>query len=104
MKRLVLSLGIIVAASCITWALKAQDKPKQSLKTYNVTLTREQWAVVLNGLELVKNAVKTSNMTAAQSTFICDSVLSVYQLEFDRQVTTQLAAEQKLKDSTNKKK
>lgn len=106
--RLHVIIGIIVIASVSTWALKAQTKPKEAPKRYHVTLTREQWVSVLNGLEAIKNAVKTSSMTAAQSTFICDSIISLYQTEFDRQVSTQLAAEQKAKpevkkDSTSKK-
>lgn len=104
MKRLVLSLGIIVAASCITWALNAQTKPKEAPKTYHVNLTMDQWKYVLNGLEVIKNAVKTSNMPAAQATYISDSIIIMYQNEFGRQIQQQLAAEQKPKDSTIKKK
>lgn len=107
MKRLVLFLGITISVSAITWALKAQTKPTQ--KTYHVTLTLDQWQNVMNGLEGVKNAVKTSSMSAAQATYISDSILNVYQNEFSRQIQGQLAAEQKAKtevkkDSINKKK
>lgn len=107
MKRLVLFLGITIAVSVFTWALKAQTKPNQ--KTYHVTLTLDQWQNVMNGLEGVKNAVKTSSMSAAQATYISDSILNVYQNEFSRQIQGQLAAEQKpksdvKKDTTNKNK
>lgn len=110
MKRLVLFLGIIIAISSITWALNAQTKQKPPApKAYTVTLSIEQWQAVVNGLESIKNAVKTSNMSAAQSTFISDSLIAPYQNEFGRQIQAQLTAEQKAKtevkkDSTNKKK
>lgn len=109
MKRLQLFLAIIVIVSVSTWALKAQTKPKEAPKAYYVTLTIDQWQAVMNGLESIKNAVKTSNMPAAQSTFISDSLISTYQNEFLRQIQGQLSAEQKVKtevkkDSTNKKK
>jgi len=105
MKRLVLFLAIIVAASCITWALKAQTKPKETPKTYHVSLSIDQWQSILNGLEAVKNAVKTSNMSAAQATFISDSIIILYQNEFSRQIQQQIVAEKATKpDTTNKKK
>ena len=106
MKRLVLFLGITVIASVATWALKAQNKPAS--KTYKVELTIDQWNSVFNGLESIKNAVKTSNMPAAQSTFISDSLITVYQSEFSRQLNLQLANEkvkpEVKKDSTSKRK
>lgn len=106
MKRVLLFLGIITAASVITGVLNAQSKPAQ--KTYKVELTIDQWNSVFNGLESIKNAVKTSNMPAAQSTFISDSLINIYQNEFSRQLNQQLAAEKTKpevkKDSTSKKK
>lgn len=109
MKRFSLFLGVILLVSTTTWVLKAQDKPKQPPKSYEVKLTLDQWQSIMNGLEAVKNAVKTSNMSAAQATFISDSILNVYQGEFSRQIQGQLVAEQKAKaegkkDSTSKKK
>lgn len=102
MKKLVLFLGITIAISAITWALKAQTKPKEAPKTYHVTLTIDQWQAVMNGLESIKNAVKTSSMPAAQSTFISDSLISTYQNEFLRQIQGQMAAEQKAKPEIKK--
>lgn len=109
MKRVLLFLGITIGASAITWALKAQTKTKEAPRAYHVVLTIDQWQSVMNGLESIKNAVKTSSMPAAQSTFISDSLISTYQNEFWRQIQGQRAAEQKAKteikkDSTNKKK
>lgn len=105
MKRLALLFILIVIASAFTWALKAQTKPKEVSKDYHVVLTIDQWQAVLNGLEVIKNAVKTSNMSAAQSTFISDSLISIYQNEFLRQIKGQQAAEklksEPKKDSTN---
>lgn len=103
MKRLQLFLAIIVIASVSTWALKAQTKPKEAPRTYHVTLTIDQWQSILNGLDVVKNAVKTSNMPAAQATFISDSLISIYQNEFGRQIQGQLIAEQKKDTIKNKK-
>lgn len=109
MKRVLLFSAIITIVSVSTWALKAQTKPKQAAtKTYSVNLTIDQWNSVFGGLESIKNAVKTSNMPAAQSTFISDSLINVYQNEFSRQLNQQLAAEKTKpevkKDSTSKKK
>lgn len=102
MKRLQIYLAIIVIASVSTWALKAQTKPKEPPKVYNVSLTLDQWQNVFNGLESIKNAVKTSNMPAAQATFISDSLINVYQTEFGRQLNQQMAAEQKPKSDVKK--
>lgn len=107
MKRLSLFLLITIIASVATWALKAQNKPAP--KTYHISLTLDQWNSVFNGLETIKNAVKVSNMPAVQSTFISDSIITVYQNEFSRQLNQQIAAEQKAKpevkkDSTKPKK
>lgn len=108
MKRLVLFLGITVIASVATWALKAQSKPKEAPKVYQVSLTLDQWNSVFNGLETIKNAVKVSNMPAVQSTFISDSIITVYQTEFSRQLNQQIASEKAKpevkKDSTKTKK
>lgn len=108
MKRLSLFLGITLLASAITWVLKAQDKPKQTPKTYNVSLTKEQWFSVLNGLESIKNTVKVSNMSAIQSTFISDSLIGMYQNEFYRQLNLQFESEkikpEVKKDTTKTKK
>lgn len=104
MKRILLFVSIITGAAFLT--MMAQTKPQQSPKTYNVSLTKEQWYSVLNGLEAIKSSVKLSNMPASQSTYISDSLIAVYQVEFSRQVNMQLAAEQPevKKDSTSKSK
>lgn len=109
MNRLTLFFSIILLVTAITWVAKAQTKPKELLKTYSVSLTLEQWQNVLNGLEVVKNSVKTSTMPSNQTTYIVDSLINPYQNEFGRQIQGQLAAEQKAKtevkkDSTSKKK
>lgn len=108
MKRVLLFASTILALSAITWVLKAQDKKSTPPKTYHVTLTIEQWQSIFGGLETIKNAVKTSNMTAIQSTFISDSIITLYQGEFSRQINQQLAAErvkpEVKKDTTSKKK
>lgn len=101
-KKWTLGISTLVLASSITWALKAQTKPKEAPKAYHVTLTIDQWQAVMNGLESIKNAVKTSNMPAAQSTFISDSLIATYQNEFGRQIQNQLAAEQKVKTEIKK--
>lgn len=110
MKRIILFLGTIAIVSVITMHLQAEYKHQhpQPPKTYSVSLTNEQWVSVLNGLEEVKSAVKLSNMPAVQSTFICDSLIVVYQLEFNRQISLQKQAEEKAaqqkKDTTKPKK
>lgn len=108
MKRVLVFIAVITIVSGLTWALKAQQKPPQPPKTYSVTLTREQWSLVLNGLETIKNSVKVSNMPAKESTFISDSLITIYQTEFVRQINTQLEAERPnpevKKDTTTKSK
>jgi len=100
--------GIFLMAVCLTWALKAQIKLPQPPKTYSVSLTPEQWDNVLGGLESIKNAVKVSSMSAIQSTFISDSLITVYQKEFIRQINKQIEAERQKpevkKDTTKPKK
>lgn len=108
MKRVLLFISVILIATVITETLIAQKKANEAPKTYSVTLTIDQWNSVFNGLESIKNAVKTSNMPAAQSTFISDSLITAYQNEFDRQLKQQLANEkvkpEVKKDSTSKRK
>lgn len=108
MKRVLLFIAVILIATVITETLIAQKKANEAPKTYKVELTIDQWNSVFNGLESIKNAVKTSNMSAAQSTFISDSIINIYQGEFSRQLNQQLAIEKSKteakKDSTSKKK
>lgn len=107
-RRLLLVITVLAGISCITWALNAQQKIPQPPKTYTVTLTPEQWEGVLTGLESIKNAVKVSSMTAKESTFISDSLISPYQNEFLRQIRKQIEADRLKpeikKDSTNTRK
>lgn len=102
MKRLSLFFAIILLVSATTWVLKAQTKPKEAPKSYEVKLSLDQWQLVLNGLEVIKNAVKTSNMPASQATYLSDSIIVLYQSEFSRQLQQQLADEKKGKPETKK--
>lgn len=106
--RVLLFISVITIVSGLTWALKAQTKQTQQANTYSVTLTPEQWNNVIGGLESIKNAVKVSNMPAIQSTFISDSLISVYQNEFSRQINKQIELRRPMdevkKDSTKPKK
>lgn len=112
MKRVFLFVSIITGAAFVTMMAQTKPGPAHTFnlppKTYNVALTKEQWYSVLNGLEAIKSSVKLSNMPASQSTFISDSLISVYQVEFRRQVNLQLEAEKEKpeakKDSTSKNK
>lgn len=106
MKRVLLFVSIITGAAFLT--MMAQTKPQNPPKTYNVSLTKEQWYSVLDGLEAIKSSVKLSNMPASQSTYISDSLIAVYQVEFSRQINLQLDAEKAKpdikKDTTKPKK
>lgn len=110
MKRSFLFLGTIVLVSIITMHLQAEYKKesRQLPRTYSVTLTNEQWISVLNGLESIKSAVKLSRMPANESTFICDSLILLYQMEFNRQINIQKQSEEKAaqqkKDTSKPKK
>lgn len=107
-RRLLLVITVLAGISCITWALRGQQKIPQTQKTYTVTLTPEQWESVLGGLESIKNIVKVSSITAKESTFISDSLIAPYQNEFLRQIKKQIEAErlkpEVKKDSTKPKK
>lgn len=92
MKRVLIFLSILIATVSITLALQSQTKP-QPPKTYTVALTPDQWNNVLSGLESIKNSVKVSNMPARESTFISDSLISIYQNEFIRQINKQIEVE-----------
>lgn len=106
MKRVLIFISIITGAACLT--MMAQTKPQSQTKTYNVSLTKEAWYSVLNGLEAIKSTVKMSNMPANQSTYISDSLITVYQVEFSRQINLQLDSEKSKpdvkKDTTKPKK
>jgi hypothetical protein len=74
----------------------------QQKKTYKVEQTIEFWGQATNGLEATKNYLKSTNLPAKEVTFFCDSILTPIKDEMYRQVSAQLAAEQK-KDSTTTK-
>lgn len=105
MKRLVLFLGITVAISTITWALKAQTKPEE--KRYKVELTLNEWQHVMSAMEMAKNALKRSDIPSRDVIFINDSLFTNIQNSFANQITSQIQAEQKKatqpKDSTSTK-
>lgn len=105
MKRLVLFLGITVAISTITWALKAQTKPED--KKYKVELTLNEWRHVMAAIEMSKNALSRSGLPSKDVVFINDSLFSYIQSSFANQINAQIAAEQgaktKLSDTTSNK-
>lgn len=103
-KKWILAIATLSLVIGLTWALKAQQKQNETPKSYSVTLSLDQWRTILNGLEAIKSAVKTSNMPANQATFISDSLLLTYQVEFNQQIQSQLNAEQKQKDTLVKPK
>lgn len=102
-KKWGLAIAVFILAVGITFALRAQQKPNESPKSYAVTLSLEQWQGLINGMEEIKNKLKLSTMSSRDVTFINDSLLVVYQSEFIRQIQLQLAIEQKQKDSTSNK-
>lgn len=75
----------------------------QQKKTYKVEAPLEFWGQATNGLEMTKNYLKSSNLPAKEVTFFCDSILIPIKDEMYRQVSAQIAAEQK-KDSAKPKK
>lgn len=106
MKRLVLFLGITIAISAVTWALKAQTKPKE--KIYTVSLPLNGWIQLTQQLDLVKTQLRQSDIPSRNVAFISDSLLTPIQALIGSQVNAQLEAEKPKaefkKDSTSKKK
>jgi hypothetical protein len=105
MKRLVLFLGITVAVSAITWALKAQAKPKE--KTYTVTLPLHGWIQLTQQLDVVKMQLRQSDLPSKNVAYISDSLLTPIQSLIGSQVNAQLDAEkavQQKKDTSEPKK
>lgn len=101
MKRLVLFLGITIAASAITWALKAQTKQPPK-KTYKVELAIEDWQHVMAAIEMSKAALKRSDLPSKDVVFINDSLFSYIQAAFASQINAQLEAEKQLKPEIKK--
>lgn len=105
--RVLLFISVITIVSGLTWVLKAQTKP-QSSKTYTVTLTLDQWSNTINGIEFVKNKLKNSDLPSKEVTYINDSLFSVIQSEFAKQINAQIEAQKPKpevkKDSTAKPK
>lgn len=100
MKRLVLFLGITVAISTITWALKAQTKPEE--KKYKVELTINEWQHVMAAIEMSKAALKRSDLPSKDVVFINDSLFSYIQAAFASQINAQLEAEKQLNPEIKK--
>jgi hypothetical protein len=102
MRRSFLFIGILVAASGITWAFQTSNsKPPE--KRYSVTLPLQNWVQITNELEYIKGQLKQTDLPAKQVAFMSDSLLSPLQTTIGTQVNAQLQLEQK-KDSTNHKK
>lgn len=104
MKRLALFLGITIAASAITWALKAQTKPNE--KTYSVALPLKTWIQLTQDLDVVKAQLRQSDLPAKNVAYISDSLLTPIQSMIGSQVNAQLEAEKMSikKDTTKPKK
>lgn len=91
MKRLVLFLGITVAASAITWALKAQQVKQE--KKYSVSLTKNQWIQLTQQLEFIKSNLRQTDLPSRNVAYISDSLLTPIQAIIGSQVNAQLEAE-----------
>lgn len=107
MKRLVLFFGITIAASAITWALKAQIKPEE--KRYNVSMTIPEWEKAISQIQWVQQQIKQSDMPSRNSVYATDSILTPLVQQIFYQLNSQIQAENKQKsiqskDSTKTKK
>lgn len=105
MKRLVLFMGITIAASAITWALKAQNKPED--KKYSVSFTIPEWEKIISQQQWISSQIKSSDIPSRNSVYATDSIITPLVQQLFSQLNSQIMAEQKkvqTKDSTNKKK
>lgn len=107
MKRVVLFLGITIATSAITWALKAQQQ-RPPEKKYPVSLTLNNWVQITQELEYIKSQLRQSDLPSKQVAYMSDSLLSPIQSTIGLQVNALLEAEKPKaevkKDSTKPKK
>jgi len=101
MRRTLLFIGILVAASAWTWAIKVTYPPPE--KKYSVTLPLQNWVQITNELEYIKGQLKQTDLPAKQVAFMSDSLLTPLQSVIGTQVNAQLQLEQK-KDSTKPRK
>lgn len=105
-RRVFLFISVITLASGLTWALKAQTKPKE--KTYTVSLSLQGWVQLTQQLDLVKTQLRQSDLPSKNVAYMTDSLLTPIQALIGQQVNAQLEAEKpKLgvkKDTTNPKK
>jgi len=76
----------------------------QQKKVYKVEAPLEYWIQVSNGMEFTKNSLKTSDLPAKTVTMINDSLFTPFQEEIARQVKSQIALEEKKKDTSKPKK
>lgn len=100
MKRVVLFLGITIAASVITWALKAQTKPEE--KRYNVSMTIPEWEKTLSQLQWVQTQIKQTDMPTRNSGYANDSILTPLIQQIYYQLNSQIQAENKQKSIQSK--
>lgn len=107
MKRFLLFLGITIAVSAITWALKAQ-RVNLPEKSYNVSLPLNKWVEITQQLEFVKSQLRQSDLPSKQVAYVSDSLLTPIQSTIGIQVNAQLEADKPKpevkKDSTKPKK
>src|SRR4051812_35157446 len=107
MKRIALFLGITIAISAITWALKAQQQ-RPPEKRYSVSLPLNNWVQITQELEYIKSQLRQSDLPSKQVAYMSDSLLTPMQAVIGLQVNTQLESEKPKaeikKDSTKPKK
>lgn len=68
-------------------------------KKYPVYLTVDKWNWYDGGMEAVKQALNKSDLPSRDVNFLCDSVLTKFQIEMRTQIVPQLEAEKPKKDS-----
>jgi hypothetical protein len=101
MRRVSLFIGLIIAASGITWAFNTQRK--QPEKTYSVSLSLQKWIQVTNELDYIKAQLRQSDIPSKQVAFMSDSLLTPLQTTIGSQVNAQIQQETK-KDTIKPKK
>lgn len=98
MKKLVLFLGITIAASAFTWALKAQLKDDSIYlpdKRYKVEMTIPEWEKTLSQIQWVQQQIKQSDMPSRNSIYCNDSILTPLVQQIFAQINAQVMADQK---------
>lgn len=103
MKKLPYFYLLMTAIACMIILRAQKQKPNETIvyqnigkigvdtpKLYNVSLTEQEWSKHLYGLEIIKEQLKKSDLSAKSVSYMTDSIIIKFQTEALTQIRSQI--------------